>query len=198
MLCPSTHQGWAQRHPWDTLQSRGTSPRSSHPSQGCWGGRWMPICSQHAGYPGLLVPQTRGTGGIEGCEKCVATETDAEPLTRTPAQGTLGEMWCPRRLPWAGRMLPIGLHRHHQLHGDVVLPLPGARVRRHVCDGRTVTAARRGVQPRWCLTCEGARLALSILDKLLGLPDLRNLPACCRHCWQGHPLVQPLAPESPE
>lgn len=111
----------------------------------------------------------------------------------TWARGTLGEMRCPR----AGRMLPIGLHRHHVAWRLCPHPRPGACVRAHVCDGRSVTAAFRGVPPRRCLAREGARLALSILDQPLGLPDLQNLPARCRQRWQGHPLLQPR-PQSPQ
>lgn len=145
---------------------QGPGPRCPRRSQGAGVGDEHPAVPSAQGSPGLPAPQT---GGIRGCGKCVATETDAEPLVGTKAQGTPGETRC----PWAGRMLPMGSRRCHQLHRDLVPPLPGARVRGHVRDDQSIPAAYRGCRHR------GASLARE--------PELPQL--------QKPPCLQPWCPQ---
>lgn len=97
---------------------------------------------QRAGYPLLPAPQTRGAGDTEECEKCIATETDAEPLVGT----WVGGRWVRRGVPRSCPGPEDASHRFaspSSLRTDFVLPLPGARVSGHVCNGRTVTTVRQ-------------------------------------------------------
>lgn len=129
-------------------------------------------------------------------EKCVATETDAEPLSGTGARGTLGEMWCPRRLPWAGRMLP------HRLASPSL-----AAWRRCPPPPRSACARTRVQWPdRPCSALGGRDRGGTSLVKEHDLPSAFWISSlACQTCKKkkkspclqlGHPLVQP--PQSPQ